>query len=258
MKKINIILIILLSCLNIDSYAQSKEPHLTNNSTSSNNLLVQQSITFIKKHALLIALIPTTIYYHTNIINFISDQPYISSFGFYLMIHYICDSISNYQQQQSLLDVIALLKKITLYLIISHGIKNHLHQKKLSSELFVDDHSFLDSITKDLPYSFEEVTLIALKSYQELKTSLQSLNIALTIESEEFVFLCHASSINVQSLLYLVQNNPELYKKIYNFETNPQDQLQPLLEHVTSEITHTFTELEHRLLALNVQSRSSS
>lgn len=258
MRKINIILIILLSCLNIDSYAQNKEPHLHNNSTSSNDLLVQQSIAFIKKHALLIALIPTTIFYHKNIISFMSDQPYISSLAFYLMLNYVCDSISSYQQQQSLLDVVALLKKTTLYLAISHGIKNHIHQKKLSTELFVDDPDFLNNITKNLPYSFDEIMLIALKSYQELKTSLQSLNIALTIESEEFVFLCHASSINIQSLLYLTQNDLTLYKEICDFETNPQNQLQPLLDHITLEITRTFTELECRLLALNVQPRSSS
>jgi hypothetical protein len=243
----------------MNSYAQKKDLDTSDNSTSSRNLLVQQSTLYLKKHAWFIALVPAIIYYHKDIASFMSHRPYISSLTFYLLLNYLCDAILNYQQQQSLLKIIALLKKTTLYLVLSHGIKNHIHQKKLSIEPhYEDDQAFLNSITANLPYSFNEVTLIALKSYQELKSSLQTLNIALNIESEEFVFLCHASSINVCTLLYLTQNNPTLYAEIYHFEKDPQMHLKPLLEHLRSEITKTFIDLEQLLLTLNVQTRTSS
>jgi len=182
-----------------------------------------------------------------------ADSPYLSSFCFYLLLNYVCDSILNYQEQQSLLEIIALLKKTTLYLVICHGIKNYLQQKKLSNETSITEQEFLDNITENLPYSFQEITLIALKSYQELKSSLQTLNITLNIESEEFVFLCHASSVNIHSLLYLVQNDPVLYHAIYKFEKHPQTHLIPLIRHIKTEITKTFINLEKSLLSSNIQ-----
>ncbi len=255
MRKINIILIILLSCLTINSYSQETEPHEYNNSTNSRSLFIQQSTLYIKKHTLLIALTPVIIYYYKDLAIFIGDHPYISSAGFYLLLNYFCDSVLNYQQQQSLFEIIVLLKKVTLYLVISHGIKNHMHQKKLSIDPYLDNQAFLNNFTENLPYSFDEVTLIALKAYQELKASLQSLNISMNIESEEFVFLCHASSINIRSLLYLVQNDPILYKAIYRFEKNPETHLAPLVEHLKLQITKTFIELEEHLLTSNVHTR---
>lgn len=252
MKKINITLIILLSCSNINSYAQNSPHHIDNNSTSYDGLFVQQSALYIKKHALLIAITHIMIYYHKNIATFISNRPYVSSAALYLFLNYLCDSISSYQQQKSLLDIINLLKKTTLYLVISHGIKNHIHQKKVSIYRDIDEKIFLNNITADLPYSFDEVTLFALKSYQELKAVFQSLNITLNIESEEFVFLCHSSSINIQSLLYLVQNDPILYKAIYRFEKNPETHLDQLLERLKSEITKNFIDLEKHLSASNI------
>lgn len=255
MRKINIKLIILLSCLYIHSYAKENDSLAHNNSTSSSSLFVQQSIFHIKKHALLIACTPAIIYYYKDVLNFITKRPYIASLGFYLFLNYLCDSILNYQQQQSLLEIIALLKKITLYLVISHGIKNHIYQKKLSIDPHFDDQVFLNNITINLPYSFDEVTLIALKAYQELKSSLQSLNITLNVESEEFVFLCHASSINIHSILYLVQNDPILYQAIYRYEKDPQGHLMPLLEHLKEKITSTFIDLEKNLLTSNIHPR---
>lgn len=252
MKKISITFIILLSCLPIDSCDQNKDLFVPPQSTSSESLLVEQFVHCIKKHALLISLTPIISYYHKDIIRCMSDRPYLSSICFYVLLNYVCDSLVNYRQQQSLLAVIALLKKTTLYLVISHGIKNHIHQKKLSIQPALDDESFFNNITKNLPYSFNEITLIALKSYPEFKSSFQSLNMMLNIESEEFVFLCHASSINIHSLLYLVQNDPVLYKAIYQFEKDPQNYLTPLLEHLTSEITKTFIDLEKHLLKLNI------
>ena len=132
MKKINIILIAMLSCLSIDFYAQKKDPDTSHNFTSFSNLLVQQSTLSIKKHSWIIALAPLIMYNHRDIKEFVIDWPYVSSLGFYLLLNYACDSILQYQQQQSLLNMIALLKKITLYLVISHGIKNYMYHKILS------------------------------------------------------------------------------------------------------------------------------
>ncbi|MBV8661001.1 MAG: hypothetical protein JO129_02560 [Candidatus Dependentiae bacterium] len=252
MKKINILFIILLSCLPIDSCDQNKDHFVPIQSTSSESLLVEQFVHCIKKHAVPISLIPIISYYHQDIFQFMSHRPYLSSVCFYLCLNYACDSLISYRQQQSLLTAITLLKKISLYLVISHGIKNHIHQKKLSIEPAVDDQSFLNNITRNLPYSFDEITLIVIKSYPELKSHLQSLNMMLNIESEEFVFLCHASSIDLQSLLYLVQNDSILFQAIYQFEKNPQNHLGPLLEHLTAEITRSFVDLEKHLLKLNI------
>ena len=251
-------MIILLSCFSIDSYAENKDPHVPYNSTSSINLLVQESASFIKKHAWIIALTPITIYHHKDITEFITYRPYISSFALYLGLNYLCDAITDYEKQQSLLKIISLLKKTTLYLVMCHGVKNYMRDKKLSIEPFLDEESFFNTVTANLPYSFGEVTLIILKSYQELKLSLQSLNMRLTIESEEFVFLCYASSITMQTLLYLVQNNDELYQKISQFEKDPEMHCQSLVAYLTTEITQTFLDLEQLLLDSNVQSRAIS
>ncbi|MDP3788634.1 MAG: hypothetical protein Q8Q60_04970 [Candidatus Chromulinivorax sp.] len=253
MKKINITLIILLSCLSIDFYAHNnEEPKTSHNFNSSSNLLVQESALYIKKNAWLIALIPVLAYYHKDITNFISHRPYISSLAFYILLHYVCDSILSYRQQKSILETINLLKKIALYLVVTHGLKNHLcHNMILIEQRFIDDQAFFSSVTTDLPYSFHEITLITLQSYCELKSSLQSLNAALPIESEEFVFLCYASSsITMQNLLYLAQNDPILYEKIYQFQKNPHIELAPFLEYLKSEITKNFIELE-QFLALS-------
>ena len=258
MKKTNIILIILLSCFSVDSYAENKDPRVPYNSTSSINLLVQESASFIKKHAWIIALTPIAIYHHKDITRFITYRPYISSFALYLGLNYLCDSITDYEKQESLIKIIRLLKKTTLYLVICHGIKNYMHNKNLLIEPFVDEESFFNTITANLPYSFGEITLIILKSYQEIKLSLQSLNIKLTIESEEFVFLCYASSITMQTLFYLTQNNDELYQKISEFEKKPEIHCLSLVAYLTTEITQTFFELEQLLLDANVQSRRTS
>jgi len=259
MKKINVISIFLLSCLVINIHTKSEISHIDESSiTKSKNLFLQQSVLYIKKHAPLIALTPMIIYYHRDIIQCMKHQPCISSIFFYLLLNCLCDSISDYQQQQSLLEIIALLKKTTLYLVISHGIKNHIHQKKLLPEITLNDQVFLNTITENLPYSFDEITFITLKSYQELKSSLKSLNIALNIESEEFVFLCHSSSINIQSLLYLVQSDPILCQSINKFDENPQTHLSPLLEYLKLEITHTFITLEQLLLKSNIHSQAVS
>ncbi len=254
MKKTNIVLIFLLLFLNIDSYAEKTDTSTPNNSTSSINLLVQESISFIKKNAWIVALTPIAVYHHKDITDFITDHPYSSSFIFYIGLHYICDSIANYQEQQTLLEIIFSLKKTALYLIICHGLKNYIHNKNLSFHPFLNEHDFLNSITANLAYDFDELSVITLKSYQELKLFLQSLNMELTIESEEFVFLCHASSITLQSSLYLVQNDDNLYQKIYQFEKNPEVNCKPLMEYLTSEITQTFCKLEQQLLASNIPS----
>src|SRR3989339_142132 len=196
MKKTNIILVLLLSCFSINSYAEEKDSEPFYNSINSLNLLVQESVD--------------------------------------------------------------LIKKVTLYLVICHGIKNYIHDKNLSIESFVDEESFFNNVTVNLPYSFYEITLIVLKSYQELKLSLQSFNTNLTVESEEFVFLCHAPSITMQTLLYLAQSDADLYQKIYEFEEKPEVYYKSIVEFLAVEITQTFLDLEKLLLDSNIQSRIAS
>lgn len=258
MQKINIILIILLSWLSIPTYTQKNEFRTPDNSNSSQNLLVQQSLLCLKKHALLVALIPICNYYRKDIYSFIQNKPYSSSLLFYICLHYICDSILQYQKQKKLLDLIHILKKLTLYLVMSYGVKNYIEQKKIIIDQTFNEQLFFNTLTKQVPYSFDEITSITIKSYQKLKSSLQKMNETLHVESEEFIFLCHASSITIDSLLYLAQNDPELYKKIAQFEQEPQKYMLPLTEYLSSIITSNFIELNQKMLLANIQEHATS
>ena len=255
MNKISSILSMLLICFHIICYNNSEISSVYNKSISSTGLFVQESAIFIKKHALFLVAIPTSIYYNQNVISYIKNHPYITAACCYILINYICDFILNYEQQQSLLNIIELVKKTTLYLVISHGIQNHINQKKLNFGLEINDQNILNNIAENLPYSFHETTQIALKAYKEIKSCLQNLNIMFHVESEEFVFLSHAKSINIDNLLYLVQNDAILYKAIYNFEKSPQIHLIPILELLKIELTKTFIDLEKQLSLSNIQNQ---
>ena len=249
MRKIDIIFIILCLFTSTNSYTKKDQSNHSFDFTTFQDLSVEESTLFIKQNALLIVTIPVLIFFHHEISKTMSEHPYISSICCYALINYICDAILDHQHQQSILHLIALIKKIALHLVISHGIKNYIHQKKQLLEPDIDEQNFFNTITANLPYSFNEITLITLKSYRELKTTLQQLNVSINVESEEFVFLCHASSINIHSLLYLTQNDPELHQMIYLFDKNPESEFKGLLQYLSSEITTDFLELEKNLLA---------
>lgn len=251
MKKTNHILIFFLSYLSFNLYTQDHDDFSYHNSINSSSRFIQEFTQYVQKHTLSLALISTGIYLHQNIIETMKKHPYISSICLYFILHYCCDSIVSYQQQEELLNTMLLIKKLTLYLVISHGIKNYLMQQ-MSEEQVFDANIFFNNITEQLPYSFNEITLIALKAYPELKSSLQQLNSSIYIASEEFIFLCHPSSITMQSILYLVQNNPVLYQSIYHFEQNPQTHLTSLEALIKSEITEIFFNLEEHLLTSNI------
>jgi len=216
------------------------------------NLSIEESTLFIKQNATLIIAVPIILIFHKEIFKTISEHPYVSAISCYALIHYICDIILDHQYQKELLDLILLIKKIALYLVISHGIKNHIHHTRQFQESNFNEQAFFNTITENLPYTFNEITLIILKSYQELKSNLQKLNELINIESEEFVFLCHASSINLHSLLYLTQNDPEIYKKLYSFEKNPETEFKSLLQYLINEMTINFLKLEQKLLDLQI------
>lgn len=248
MNKTNITLIVLIIFASLhDCYAQHKDSS-QESFINSCSLLVEKAAFYIKKHAAIIALAPLVIAYHKDIFRCMMNRPCISSLGLYCLLHYSCDSILHYQQQKALLELIAVLKEITLCLVISHGIKNHMHQKNICIEPFFDDQFFLNNITNNLEYSFQEVTTITLTSYQELKSTLQSFNHYLDIESEEFVFLCYASFIDIDNLLYLTHNDLFLHQAVYAFEKDPKNNTAQLLEFIKSKITTAFIKLEKNLL----------
>ncbi|MBP6869405.1 hypothetical protein KBC04_00765 [Candidatus Babeliales bacterium] len=251
MKKINIILIILLACFGVHTQTEQQNFYIKKSST---NFQVQNTLELIKKYAIPIAVTPILFYYQQDIINSITYRPYLSSLCFYVLINYFCDSILHYQEQKALCHLISLLKKICFYLVLTHGIKNEIEQKHLLIDQDFTEEDFLQSITENLPYSFEQTTLISLKLYQELKICLQSYNESISIESEEFVFLCHARSINIEIMLYLTQNDPTLYQAITQFQATPKTHTQPLLEHLKFAITESFSELQENLLQSNIRS----
>ena len=254
MRKIDIIVIILCLFNSATFCAEKDQSSYLLNSISSKKISVEESVICIKENALFIVAIPTLLFFHKEILETMTERPYLSAICCYALINYLCDTILDHQHQQSLIDLIALIKKIALYLVISHGIKNHMHHKKQLHESDFDDQTFFNSITEKLPYTFNEVTLIVLKSYQELKSNLQQLNDSIQIESEEFVFLCHASSISLHTILYLTQNDPILYNMISLFEKNPESEFKSLLQYLTNEITINFLTLERKLLAFEMPS----
>jgi len=256
MKKTTFIMAIFFVSTSEHSYNYQDNANIYNKPTIHKNLFIEESALFFKKHALFIASIPLIVYYKNNIIDFTKSHPYITTACLYTALNYTCDTILDYTHQNSLLEIVRLLKRASLYLVISHGIHNYIDQINISlDQANIKNGDLLNAITQDLPYSFNDATLIVLKTYQELKSSLYSLNPSLTIESEEFVFLCHASSINMHTISYLVQNNVELYHMIMEFEKNPETVLMSLLEKLKTEITNDFTELEKRLLIYNAPLR---
>lgn len=202
----------------------------------------------VKKNAFFITAAAIALYYHKDSIDFIKNRPYLSSLFLYGAINYICDAIIQYHEQESLLEVIALVKEISLYLVIGYGIKNYIHQKNIPIKDFINEDNFLHDITQHVSYSFDDIAIISIKAYRELKSTLRTLNVNIPIESEEFVFLCNSSTININSLLYLTQNNPALYQMISRFKKNPDLYCPTLVNHLTSHLTKAFITLEKYLL----------
>jgi len=254
MKKIIIVLISLSLLCNIHICSQENQSDTYFDSTNFKHLSIEESTRFIKQNALLIAAVPTLMYFNQSVLQTLSEHPYISSICFYILINYICDAILDYQEQESLINLIILLKQITLHLAVSHGIKNYMDQKKQPTELLLKEQSTFNSITKKWPYSFNKMTVIILESYKDLKKNLHQLNKSMHIESEEFVYLQHSSSITIGDLLYLTQDNNNLHAMISRFEKNPELEIEELLEHVTFQITVNFLALEQSLLKFQIAS----
>lgn len=258
MKKLFIICTILLSCFQTNFYASSHNEPSRYDFTSSYNLLVEQSANFIKKNAALITCIPIALYYHKNIGQVIYDHPFISSYCFYLFLHYICDCILEYKEQKPLFDCIPIIKKTTLDLVICHGLFNYIHQKNLILHPITDDQTFFNTLTEGMHYSFDQIEIMTLTTYIKLRERLNSLNHVMHIESEEFVALCHPSSIDMQTMLYLTEYDYDLHLMIYNFEKNPEVYLEPLVQFLKNQLRNNFMDIQYRLSHQNVNFFSAS
>ena len=110
MRKIDIILIILCLFTSTNSFTKEDQSNHSFDSTTFRNLTVEESTIFIKQHALFIVGIPLFVFFHDEIIKSMSEHPYVSSICCYALINYICDAILDHQHQQSLLNLIALIK----------------------------------------------------------------------------------------------------------------------------------------------------
>jgi|GEM_PF-1287044 len=256
MKKIIVIFTSLYLFYSIDIFSQENKPKNQFNGINLDQISIAESVTFVKKNALFITTIPMVFYFNQNLFKQISEHPYISSIYFYILINYICDSISEYQQQESLINLVVLLKRIALYLAISHGIKNSLTQQRESAESISKKEYIFNVITKKWPYSCNKMTAIVLESYHNIKKNLYKLNHSVTVESEEFVFLHHAPSITIDDLLYLTEHDERLHSMILSFEKNSELEFEPLLEHLTLEIMFNFLALEQNII--NIQTTSIS
>ena len=258
MKKLIFICTILISCCTNSFYANNKNIDTHDNFTSSYSLLVEQSTKIIKKNAGLIACMPFLIYYHKNIFDLFSDHPIISGCCLYFLIHYICDCILQYKEQKPLFDCIPLVKKMALDLVICHGVRNYAYQKKLAITFATDDQTFFNSLTEDMHYTFYQIEYITLTIYTKLKERLNELQQSIPIESEEFVFLSHPSFIDIQTILYLTKNHPDLHTMISNFEKNPADELEPLIDFLKDQLHRNFEDIQHRLVIQNFTDFSTS
>lgn len=212
---------------------------------------LQKTAHLVKKHAFLLAMLPLIVSYQKNIDQGTMHTKALSSLFFYCLLHYSCDCVTHYQEQASMLHMIDLLKKISLYLVIAHGIKNYMQQKHgVSSTKWIAE-DFLPSITSKLDYSFDEITMMTMQNYQTIKTAIESLNDDLKIESESFVFLCYAPSINLSTLLYLVQDNDFLYTTIHELIKDSDVRLPELVQYVQSEVTKNYIEFQRHAITHN-------
>ena len=250
MKKFILILLTVI-CFDLSySYAKEKSIQTSNDFTSSCSLLVEQSATFIKKYAAMIALTPLMVYYHKNCIDFAYHHPFISTAALYCSIHYISDCILEYKKDKPLFECVPLIKKIALDLVICHGIQNSVQQKNIPATFTdtVPDQNFFDTMTQGMNYSFDQIELMTMRIYTKLRERLSSLHHPVHIESEEFVFLCHASSIDMQTMLYLTKDtDQDLYLMLSRFEQNPQQELLPLLKFLRQQLQNNFIDIQQRL-----------
>lgn len=248
-QTINILLITSLWCITIYFY-----PNDIHQDQSHTKIKIEQSLYSLKKHAVYIAAIPILLYSHKDIINFITYRPYLSSFCFYFLINYYCDSLLSFQKQEDILALIYELKKIGLYLVIIYGIKNYIYQPYKKFNINYPESFFLENVLEDLPYSLDETTSNCLKFYYELKNYFYSLNNSLVIESEEFIFLSNPTTINLQTALYITQNHSDLHQKLQDFEKNSEIHINTLLNHIKLEVAQSFINLKKHLLKSNIQS----
>ncbi len=249
MKKLYLIVMILSSSSFIISIDQDNITLSHDfNFNSSYNLLVEQSAVFIKNNAAIISAIPLTIYYHQDLLRTIQNHPYVSSYCLYMLLHYLCDCIIEYQQEQSLIKLTTCLKKTAVSLLVCHGLKNYIEQKNTSQEWDKQSIDIYKYVTKNTSFSFEQIEIILMKTYKELKQYFASLSYSIKIESEEFAFLCCRSSINLQTLYYITQNDLPLHQALYEFEHNQTYDLTILLNLLQHNITDNFMLIEQYLL----------
>lgn len=248
MKKLYFIVIILSSSF-ITSIDQDKitTAHYVN-FNSSYNLLVEQSAAFIKNNAGMIAAIPFSLYYHQDVLRTIQNHPYVSSYWLYLLLHYLCDCMIEYQQEQSFIHLTTCLKKTAVSLLVCHGLKNYIEQKNRSQEWDKQSIDIYKYVTKNTSFSFEQIEIILMKTYKELKQYFASLPYGIKIESEEFAFLCYGSSMNIQTLYYITQNDLPLHQALYEFEHNQAYDLITLLNILQNNITNNLMLIEQYLL----------
>lgn len=191
---------------------------------------------------------------YKDIINFITYRSYTSSFCFYFLINYCCDSFLTFQKQENIVTMIHTLKKIGLYLILLHSIKNYIYQlNKDRNTQHINENIFSKQISEILPYSLDETTLYTLKFYYELKNYLHSLNEYLIIKSEEFILLGNTTNINLQTALYITQNDASLHQKIKELQINQEINLVTVINSINREISQSFINLEKHVSNSNIQ-----
>jgi len=251
MRKINISIIVLILFHNIFIQGQNNDLFEKEDLTPKKNAFIQRSAFFIKKYAPLLAACPTLIYFHQGIVASIQEKPYLTSICLYFIINYLCDTVLEYQEQDKLLELIKLLKEIFHYIVISIGVKNYIQHKNLFSEA-VNEQDFLNSITQNTHYSFDEIAGIAMKSYQKLKHSLESKNQFIKIESEDFVLLYNIESITIDSMLYISDHDPILHNLLSLFKEDPKLYSNQLMEYVKIKITQKFQTFEQKTSSITV------
>jgi hypothetical protein len=178
------------------------------------------------------------------------NHPYISTILLYSLLYFSCDTLLEYQEEESLLSIIIMLKKIATDLIVLQAIDKHFIRKTKNFPL--SEKMMLKINRSEFACNEEELALMTFKLYQEIKAMIHQCNPYIIIESEEFIFLSQPSIITMDTALYITQRHHTLHEIVFDFYTNPEEYFFELIQFLQHDIRSVFTDIEASLFVETV------
>ncbi len=206
-------------------------------------------IRYIKKYALPLSCLPVCLWCYDDIKTAALQHPYLSTILFYVTINFITDLLLEYEEEDSLLTLIIILKNIAKDLIVLQAAEKYFSRRTQKTNVL--KHIALKIKKNEFLCNEQELARISFKLYQEIKAIIHQKNPSLIIESEEFIFLSQPSTITMDTALYITQNNYTLHQIVFNFYMNPTDHFVNLVDFLQEEIRSLFLSIEASLFIEN-------